>query len=579
MGDPGEVQYIESDDFARRFGMRGRSLMWFLGAGASAAAGIPTATDMIWEFKQRLFVTQRKVSASAVSDLSNSVVRSQLQDYIDSASSFPPAGAAEEYASLFEAVYVSDSDRRAYLDSKMMAAKASYGHLALATLMRANLTNLVWTTNFDPLVADACAKVFSSTGALSTVDLDAPKLAAQLIAEQRWPVEIKLHGDFRSRALKNTTDELRLQDSQLRRILVDSCKRFGLIVMGYSGRDNSVMDTLEEALSQEGAFPAGLFWMQRAGADPLPRVQALVRRAAELKIEAGLVQIENFDETLRDLLRLRSDIDTQVADDFCRERRRWSPAPRPSGKPGWPVVRLNGIEVQTPTVCRRIACGIGGYNEVRAALKKVGCAALVGRIRAGVLAYGRDQDLRAAFEEFDITDFDLHTIEKRRLQYDSAELGLLFEALIQAISRHRNLMAIRRRGNAMLFPADVSAATWKPLAGLVGSLNGTVGRNTELTWNEGVELQLSWADGRLWLLVEPRTVFEGIARENKPLAAEFARERKIRRYNLMLNHLLDFWSTVLIGDGSELRALGIGDGVDAAFRFSNTTGFSWRLRG
>lgn len=33
--------------------MRGGLLMWLLGAGASASAGVPTAWDMIWEFKQQ----------------------------------------------------------------------------------------------------------------------------------------------------------------------------------------------------------------------------------------------------------------------------------------------------------------------------------------------------------------------------------------------------------------------------------------------------------------------------------------------------------------------------------------------
>lgn len=44
--------------------------------------------------------------------------------------------------------------------------------------------------------------------------LDAPDLAAQRLADERWPVEIKLHGDFRSRRLKNTGDELRHQDKR-----------------------------------------------------------------------------------------------------------------------------------------------------------------------------------------------------------------------------------------------------------------------------------------------------------------------------------------------------------------------------
>ena len=75
---------IESDDFARRFAMRGPNLMWFLGAGASASASVPTAMDMTWEFKQRLFVSQRRTTLRDVDDLSNPVVRDKLQGHIDS---------------------------------------------------------------------------------------------------------------------------------------------------------------------------------------------------------------------------------------------------------------------------------------------------------------------------------------------------------------------------------------------------------------------------------------------------------------------------------------------------------------
>ena len=190
--------------------------MWLLGAGASASAGIPTAWDMIWDFKQQLFISQRRVSPQAVADLSSPVIRSQLQAHIDSLGTLPQPGDPDEYAALFEAVYPAEVDRRAYLDAKMGGAKPSYGHLALAAMMHAQLTRIVWTTNFDPLVADACAKVYGSTGPLTTVALDAPDMATQLIADQRWPIEIELHGDFRSRRLKNTSDELRYQEKRLR---------------------------------------------------------------------------------------------------------------------------------------------------------------------------------------------------------------------------------------------------------------------------------------------------------------------------------------------------------------------------
>ena len=134
---------IEADDFARRFSLRGGNLMWLLGAGASASAGIPTAWDMIWEFKQRLFVSQRRVAPEIVADLASPMIQARLQAHIDSAGDLPASGAADEYAALFEAAFQSETDRRSFLDSKLAGAKPSYGHLALATLMRAQSARIV----------------------------------------------------------------------------------------------------------------------------------------------------------------------------------------------------------------------------------------------------------------------------------------------------------------------------------------------------------------------------------------------------------------------------------------------------
>jgi hypothetical protein len=167
---------VAADDFARRFSMRTGGLMWLLGAGASAAAGIPTAWDMIWEFKQQLFVSQRRVSPKAVADLSNPAVRRSIQSFIDGLSRYPSTGAPDEYAALFEAAYPSENDRRTYIAAKLAGAKPSFGHIALASLMNAGWTRIVWTTNFDPLVADACAKAYDGTGHLTTTALDAPDL-------------------------------------------------------------------------------------------------------------------------------------------------------------------------------------------------------------------------------------------------------------------------------------------------------------------------------------------------------------------------------------------------------------------
>lgn len=553
--------------------------MWLLGAGASASAGIPTAWDMIWEFKQQLYMSQRRVSLQTVADLSNPAVRSRLQDFVTSQESFPGLDTPEEYAALFEAVYPSEADRRTYIDAKISGAKPSYGHVALATLMKAGHTKLVWSTNFDPLVADGCARVFGGTGNLTTVALDAPDLGRQTINSERWPAEIKLHGDFRSRRLKNTGDELRQQDATLRDLLVGACTSSGMVIAGYSGRDDSIMSALEEALEHVSPFPGGLFWLHRGADAPLDRVCSFLEEAAEKGVDGGLVRIENFDEALRDLIRLVPNLDTAQLDEFASERAVVSSPPRITGNRGYPVVRLNGLEVTSvPTICRRVECDIGGFKEVSEAISAAEVDVLATRSAKGVLAFGADSDVRAALSDVSITEFDLHEIETRRLRYDSQERGLLKQALSAALAREHGLSLKRRRSVDYLSPTDPVDPKWAPLKRIVGNLSGSVPRQTDLTWREGIAVRLEWARDKLWLAFEPRTLIDGATEENRAAATDFSRERSVKRYNRQLNDLISFWSDLLTADGKEIRALNVSTGVDAAFCLGTTTAFSRRSR-
>ena len=559
--------------------MRSGGLMWLLGAGASAAAGIPTARDMIWEFKQQFYVSKRRVALKNVADLSNPAVRRLIQDFITSDGDFPAPDAPEEYASLFEAVYPSEADRRTYIDAKIRGAKPSYGHMALATLMKAGHTKLAWSTNFDPLIADACAKVFGGTGDLTTVALDAPDLGRQTINSERWPAEIKLHGDFRSRRLKNTGDELRQQDATLRDLLVESCAHSGLIVAGYSGRDDSVMSALEDALEHTSPYPGGLFWLHRGESDPLDRVCSFLAAAADKGVNGGLVRIDNFDETLRDLVRVMPDIDTSKLDEFAAERSVFSPPPRVTGNRSYPVIRLNGLEVQSsPAVCRRVVCDIGGFREVSEAISRAGVQVLATRSAKGVLAFGSDGDVRSALADVSIEEFDLHEIETRRLRYDSHERGLIKQALSHALAREHGLTLERRRRSDFLAPSDPTHQKWLPLKECVRMLAGTVPNNGEISWREGITIRLEWARDKLWLVFEPRILLDGVTDQNRAAATDFSRERSVRRYNRQLNDLISFWGNLLSSGGREIRALDVGTGVDADFVLGSTTAFSKRSR-
>lgn len=158
-----------------------------------------------------------------------------------------------------------------------------------------------------------------------------------------------------------------------------------------------------------------------------------------------------------------------------------------------------------------------------------------------------------------------------------SERGLLRDALSRALARDRPFTVHHRASADLLVPADPAHPLFAPVKALVRSMSGQV-PGTALRWMEAVAVRLEFFDEQLWLLVEPRVFFERSEdRAVHQTATSWAREHTARRYNAQWNGLVDAWAHLLAGT-AELRAFGIGDGVDAAFVLSPTTAFSRRLR-
>jgi hypothetical protein len=60
---------MDQGEFTGRFGARPQNFAWFIGAGASATAGLPTATDM-WDMKRRYYCREENQDISR-QDLQN----------------------------------------------------------------------------------------------------------------------------------------------------------------------------------------------------------------------------------------------------------------------------------------------------------------------------------------------------------------------------------------------------------------------------------------------------------------------------------------------------------------------------
>jgi hypothetical protein len=259
-------------------------------------------------------------------------------------------------------------------------------------------------------------------------------------------------------------------------------------------------------------------------------------------------------------------------------------APMPAFRGRWPVLRTNALPILSyPSLCRRIVCKIGGAKDVRQAIESSGVDAIATRRQTGVIAFGSDSDVRKAFESFDITEFDAHSIEARRLRYESAELGLLYDAAYLALKRGRpfRLERMRRRHILAVDENQAGDPFFDPLREAVGDLMGTV-PNTQLRWAEAVRIGIEYWLGRLWLLIEPTIWVERTDDDEFHLKArEFIRARLAGRFNPKWNELLQAWSRIITNgqDEVELSAFGIANGVDATFRISSLTGFSKREDG
>ncbi|MCC7478503.1 tetratricopeptide repeat protein [bacterium] len=150
----------------------------------------------------------------------------------------------------------------------------------------------VFTTNFDELLP---LTFYIGNRPADVVD----SVSYRMIDDTpEFPTVVYLHGRHIHYDLKNTPEELKYRYlgeeghqsdlfAQFRRVL----RRTGLIVIGYSGAEDRVMEVIEDALNDPHSLPYGLWWSGYSSRDSLSRrAQELIDsspRASYLLPESG----------------------------------------------------------------------------------------------------------------------------------------------------------------------------------------------------------------------------------------------------------------------------------------------------
>lgn len=293
---------IALDKFLNDFQLDGSQLMWFLGAGASRSANLPTAGDLTWDLKKRIYCANENQNFDAY-DLNSEAVKSRIQSYMD-AKGYPKLWSDEEYSFYFELFFGADYQKQQqYIESLLKPERVSLnvGHRVFAALIKLNIIRVAFTTNFDPVVELSYSKVTGEN--LNTFNIEGSYAALDALNNESYPIYSKLHGDFRYRSIKNLSEDLQANDEQLKNCFLAASSRFGMVVSGYSGRDRNVMQMFEAALDFPNAFPKGIFWT-------VPNIKFVeeyaikfIHKARSKGVKASIVESGTYDELLSKIWR------------------------------------------------------------------------------------------------------------------------------------------------------------------------------------------------------------------------------------------------------------------------------------
>jgi NAD-dependent SIR2 family protein deacetylase len=602
-----ETDEISGRQFAERFALKPERFAWLLGAGASATAGIPTGYQMIQEFRAKLFAQASGVGQREI-DVADPIWQQRIDAQLARHADLPPKGDPSEYSRAFEALYPSPDDRRQYIANQVTKGTPSIGHRALGAFLSTRRTPCVFTTNFDQLVetaATVAAQLLPAQERANVVAsaIDSAERAERCLRENDWPLVVKLHGDYQSVALKNTGDELETQDKRLRVVLTQACQRFGLVVTGYSGRDESVMTALAQVLREENPYPGGIYWVCQDPQWLLPAVREFLSNASLAGVSVTVIRGCTFDE-------LASDLADVVTLPSLLTEHIFSAAPeKPSVQvpltKDWvsktPVLRMSAIPVlQMPQLARRLSLAkVPTISDVRDHLKEAGVWAAVAVAGSSLAAFGKDSELLAALKPFGPSLAGEIALNPAS---ESWALGLVYDALVRAVCRGKPLyprLAAKGHRLSVSYPSNEAtreeradrAQLLKALTEAYG--DGLVGKpgKIDARFSEGIQLRFDRADERWWCVFEPSTFLDfRSAREEsdeeddagfwssvRMLAEDWRRERWAQKYNAKWSRIIDAWAALLSSsDGVGLSAYGFApsEGVDARFELGQKTAWS-----
>ena len=187
--------------------------------------------------KKQLFISNNPTLTTAYSNIKNDIARKNIQQWLDNQTGYPEINSDVEYSFYVEKAYPIPSDRRRYFENLAIEKEASIGYHLLMMLAEKEMLKSIWTTNFDGLV-------IKTAHSYNLVPIEITLESQDRIFRNDSDKELScvmLHGDYKYGPLKNTEIELDCQSDIFSRAFSYESSKRNFIVIGYSGRDKSLM--------------------------------------------------------------------------------------------------------------------------------------------------------------------------------------------------------------------------------------------------------------------------------------------------------------------------------------------------
>jgi tetratricopeptide (TPR) repeat protein/NAD-dependent SIR2 family protein deacetylase len=251
----------------------------FLGAGASISSGIRTGSQLVdvWRKEQYLKHNTEHTGEYDAGNAKEWLTTHELRWY----------SPQKEYSSLFEKTFDLATQRRIFVEKEVVKGFPSLGYSYLVRLIEENYFNTIFTTNFDDMMNEA----FHQFSEVRPIVCAHDSSIKSVTFTSKRPKIIKLHGDYLFDDIKSTLRETETLEKNTRDKFIELSKEQGLIVVGYSGTDRSIMDVLDFLLKDDAYLKNGIYWCVRSEDRISEELYQLL-----WKDRVFWVEIDGFDE-------------------------------------------------------------------------------------------------------------------------------------------------------------------------------------------------------------------------------------------------------------------------------------------